>query len=191
MKNFRTGAKIEVFGYVGGIPELEFTPSGKKVCKMSIAIGGGQNIPADWYTGYAWEEDADVLNNMPLEKGDAVRLEGYPKMGAYISKKSGKAVADRRIMLNKISKFNEEGEELVLRLGVRSDKKEEVEEGPSKVVKERLDEIKKKLEEEEEDSGEEGNNGNKPKQLGMIKEEVIFDEESKDEKEIETKGKKK
>ena len=56
-------------------PELRYTPQGKAVCNMRLAINGVKKDDTTWLGAVAWERTAETANQY-LQKGDKVGLSG-------------------------------------------------------------------------------------------------------------------
>lgn len=84
--------RLEVIGHLGGDPELHFTPNGKAVCNLSIAVNDGQK-QADgtwsdetmWVRAEVWNEAGERLAEQ-LHKGNLVYAEGALKVREYTRK---------------------------------------------------------------------------------------------------------
>lgn len=69
--------KIVVWGNLGKAPELETTPTGKKVCKFSVATNehiGGKDF-TEWHNVVVWGDQAENCAKF-LDKGRTVLVEG-------------------------------------------------------------------------------------------------------------------
>lgn len=64
-------------GRVGKEPDMRFTPDGKAVCKVNVAVddGYGDKKSTIWYRVTAWEKLAEVVNNYVI-KGQEILVEG-------------------------------------------------------------------------------------------------------------------
>lgn len=83
--------EISLTGTVGRI-EGQYTPSGKMVCKFSLAVqvGYGDNKTTEWYEVVAWEKVADLFNEH-VGKGSKVQVRGDFKLQTWIAKKGQSA----------------------------------------------------------------------------------------------------
>ncbi len=61
-------------GNLGRDPELRYTPEGKAVCNLSVAVNAGRDKTL-WVTVATWEKLAEQCNEH-LHKGDQVVLSG-------------------------------------------------------------------------------------------------------------------
>lgn len=86
MKDFLTTFRGEVHGYTGGAVELQFTPKGKAVAKVSVGVGGGDGRPAKWVRLVFWEDSAELVNKVLTEKGMPIIAYGRVDAKAYLSK---------------------------------------------------------------------------------------------------------
>ena len=74
--------RLEVIGHLGAAPDLKFTPSGKAVCNLSIAVNNGTKQPDGswsddtlWVRAEVWNEAAERAAEQ-LAKGSLVHAEG-------------------------------------------------------------------------------------------------------------------
>lgn len=82
--------KVQLIGYLGRDPETRFTPTGRKVCKFSMAVtrhwragdDGEQKEATDWFNVEAWERLGEVCQQY-LVKGKLVYLEGRLQTDKY------------------------------------------------------------------------------------------------------------
>ncbi len=87
MEGFITKYNGSLAGYTGGPAEMMYTPNGKAVTKVSVAVGGGEGRKPKWVQAIFWEKAAEVANQVLEKKGMAVVIEGRPDASAYKSKK--------------------------------------------------------------------------------------------------------
>jgi single-strand DNA-binding protein len=88
---------VELLGWLGGDPELRFTPGGAKYCRFSIATrriagrdeGGNREYETEWTYVEAWERLAELCNSY-LHKGSRVRVSGSLRNDSWNDKDSGK-----------------------------------------------------------------------------------------------------
>lgn len=81
--------RLEVIGHLGGDPELSYTPNGKAVCNLSIAVNNGQK-QADgswsdetlWVRAAVWNEAAERVAEQ-VSKGNLVYAEGQLDIRDY------------------------------------------------------------------------------------------------------------
>ena len=69
--------EILIVGNLGRDPEMRYTPSGKAVTNISVAVNEkwGDNERTTWFRVSAWNGLAEVLNQY-LSKGDLVLVKG-------------------------------------------------------------------------------------------------------------------
>jgi single-strand DNA-binding protein len=74
--------RVQIIGYLGRDPETRFTPSGKKVTQMRVAVSrrwrdadGEAQERTDWFNVEAWGRLAEICGEY-LRKGSLVYLEG-------------------------------------------------------------------------------------------------------------------
>jgi len=87
MEGFATKYRGSLYGYTGGQAEMMYTPNGKAVTKVSVAVGGGEGRKPRWIQMIFWEKAAEVANQVLDKKGMAVIVEGRPDASAYKSRK--------------------------------------------------------------------------------------------------------
>lgn len=80
------GMRLEVFGRLGGDPELQYTPSGKLVTSPSVAVssGYGESKKTEWVKCTFWEKSADLFGKL-AKKGTYVWVSGTPKIETWES----------------------------------------------------------------------------------------------------------
>lgn len=120
MEGLLTKFKGIIIGYIGGEPEMSFTPSGKAVTKVSIAAG--QDKYTQWIRLQFWDEAAEIANNI-LEKGIPVYAEGRITGDPYISKKDGKPKCELKLTVDKLGVYQDDGKLVYMEL--KKVKKEE------------------------------------------------------------------
>lgn len=83
--------KIYLSGNLTKEPEVRYTPSGKAICRMSIAVnrGYGDNQTTDYFNLVAWEKTAELCGKF-LNKGSKILVEGRLKNNDYEDKKGVK-----------------------------------------------------------------------------------------------------
>ena len=74
--------KVQFIGNLGRDPEMRFTPNGKAVTNISVAVNrvwtgqdGQKQKITTWYRVNTWDKRAETINNQ-LSKGDQVYVEG-------------------------------------------------------------------------------------------------------------------
>lgn len=87
--------RAELIGYLGGDPEMRYTPSGKPVATFSVAcnevwIGddGQKHEKTTWVRVTTWDKRAETCAKY-LRKGSMVYVEGKPASSGWIDKQSG------------------------------------------------------------------------------------------------------
>lgn len=80
---------MQLIGRLGRDPETRFTPTGKKICQFSVAVGRrwksaeGENKEAtDWFNIEAWGRLGEICQQY-LGKGRLVYLEGRLQTDIY------------------------------------------------------------------------------------------------------------
>jgi single-strand DNA-binding protein len=69
--------RVTLIGNLGSDPEMRYTPSGKAVVNMRLAVntGYGDNTRVDWFTLVAWEKLAEACAQYVV-KGSRIYVEG-------------------------------------------------------------------------------------------------------------------
>lgn len=77
---------VQILGNLGSDPELRFTPTGKEVCEISVAVRNpsDDNNP-DWFRVVCWGKTALAVAEHK-NKGDQVVVEGHLKTDQYDDK---------------------------------------------------------------------------------------------------------
>ena len=84
----------EVMGHLGKDPELRVTPTGKSVCRLSVATSNRIfdketkkwiDKGADWHNVIVWGELAEKVSQ-EFKKGDAIMVRGKSKTRTYKDK---------------------------------------------------------------------------------------------------------
>jgi len=88
----------EVMGHLGKDPELRITPTGKSVCRLSVATSNRVfdketkkwiDKGADWHNVIVWGELAEKVAQ-EFSKGDAIMVRGKSRTREYKDKKGQK-----------------------------------------------------------------------------------------------------
>jgi single-strand DNA-binding protein len=81
--------KVQLIGYLGKDPETRFTPTGKKVCMFSMAVGhrwktggGDPKESTDWFNIEVWGKLGEICQQY-LGKGRLVYIEGRLQTDRY------------------------------------------------------------------------------------------------------------
>ena len=92
----RTLNKVMLIGNVGKDPDVNFTPSGVKVCQFRMATSeswkdkdGALQEQTDWHTIVAWRGLADVVERL-VHKGTRVYVEGKIRSRSYDDREGNK-----------------------------------------------------------------------------------------------------
>lgn len=101
MQEFFTKYRGYLAGYTGSPAEMMFTPNGKAVTKVSVAVGGGEGRRPKWIQLIFWEKAAEVANKVLDKKGMAVIVEGRPDASAYKAKK-GELKSQQTLTVDKL-----------------------------------------------------------------------------------------
>lgn len=76
-----------ITGHFGREVEARYTPAGKLVATVSVAVttGFGDNKETEWIKATFWEKSAEIIRKL-TRKGTKVLLTGTPKVEAWIGK---------------------------------------------------------------------------------------------------------
>jgi single-strand DNA-binding protein len=82
---------VNIIGRLGRDPELKYTPSGKAVCELNLAVddGWGENKKTAWIGCVLWDKKAE-LAAQHLHKGDQVGITGRLTQDSWDDKETGK-----------------------------------------------------------------------------------------------------
>jgi len=108
--------KLVMVGYLGGDPEMRFTPSGTSVTNFSVATtrkwknqDGSQGEETVWFRVAAWGNLADVCDKY-LHKGSLVLVEGMLKPIEAYTKNDGTPGANYQMHANLVRFLDRAGE---------------------------------------------------------------------------------
>jgi len=110
-------SRVQLIGNLGRDPETRFTPTGKKVCRFSVAVNrhwtsadGEPKEATDWFNVDAWGRLGEVCQEY-LNKGSLVFIEGRLQTDQYEhegeKRYSTKVVASQMQMLDRKSEESE------------------------------------------------------------------------------------
>lgn len=96
MRTYRgTLNSVELMGWLGGDPEMRFTPSGVAICKMRVATkrlgpqdaSGKREAETDWTNVDVWDRLAELCNSN-LHKGSRVMVVGSLRTDSWNDKET-------------------------------------------------------------------------------------------------------
>ena len=93
-----------IVGRLGRDPEMRYTPQGKAVASLSVAVdtyAGPGETKATWYRVSAWEKAAEACNTY-LHKGDLVLCEGEVSASAFKDKSTGEPRASLELRAHSV-----------------------------------------------------------------------------------------
>jgi single-strand DNA-binding protein len=87
---------VQLLGWLGGDPELRFTPMGIKMCRFNVATKhfggrdgeGRREYATDWTSVEVWDKLAEQCNEA-LHKGSRVLIGGSLRSDSWTDKESG------------------------------------------------------------------------------------------------------
>jgi len=85
-----------IFGNVGRINELRYTPSGKAVLNFSVAVNKTSNDNPTWFEVTVWNGLAESLAKN-LTTGKSVFCVGEVSVNAWVDNNTGKARASLKL----------------------------------------------------------------------------------------------
>ena len=83
--------QVNLIGRVGADPELRYTPTGKAVCEINLAVddGWGENKKTAWIGVVLWEQKAQLVGKY-VRKGDRLGITGRLSQDEWTDKETGK-----------------------------------------------------------------------------------------------------
>jgi single-strand DNA-binding protein len=83
--------QVNIIGRVGADIELRYTPSGKAVTEINLAVddGWGENKKTAWIAVTIWDKTAELASRA-LQKGDRVGITGRLSQDEWEDKETGK-----------------------------------------------------------------------------------------------------
>jgi len=72
--------KLIFSGRVGSDPQLHYSPTGRTVTDLNVAVGDGENT--EWFRATVWEKQAENCAQF-LKKGSRVLVEGRLKTESW------------------------------------------------------------------------------------------------------------
>ena len=83
--------QVNIIGRVGADIELRYTPSGKAVTEINLAVddGWGENKKTAWIGVTIWDKTAELASRS-LQKGDRVGITGRLSQDEWLDKETGK-----------------------------------------------------------------------------------------------------
>ncbi len=114
--------KIIVIGHAGQDAQLRYTPNGKAVVNLSVAVNerwkdanGDTQERTEWFRVEAWDKYAETITAL-VTKGRLVYVEGTPSADAWIDAKDGSVkgqVKIRATLLRLLDRKPDEAESAV------------------------------------------------------------------------------
>lgn len=99
--------RIILVGRLTKDPECRYTPSGKAVCSMRLAVDRGKDQPADFINIVAWEKLAETCANS-LAKGKQILIEGRLQIRQY--EKDGQKREAAEVVANRLRFLERKGD---------------------------------------------------------------------------------
>ena len=81
---------MEIFvGRLGRNPELKYTPKGKAVCYLSVAVNKNKVEKPEWKKVVVWEKQAEQCN-LFLKKGSEIFVQGQSRRNEFTNNEGEK-----------------------------------------------------------------------------------------------------
>jgi len=90
---------VNITGRVGGDIELRYTPSGKAVCNVNLAVdeGFGDNKKTLWLDVTIWDKQAETAQKF-VHKGDMLAITGRLSQDEWEDKQTGKKMTKIKLV---------------------------------------------------------------------------------------------
>jgi|688.fasta_scaffold943063_2 single-strand DNA-binding protein len=94
---------VNIIGRLGRDPELRYTPAGKSVCELNLAVdyGYGENKKTAWLGVVLWEKTAEIAAQH-LRKGDQCGISGFLCQDTWDDKETGKKQTKTKITAERL-----------------------------------------------------------------------------------------
>lgn len=95
---------VNIIGRLGRDPELKYTPGGKAVCELNLAVdyGWGENKKTSWIGCVLWEKTAEIAAQHLL-KGDQCGISGYLTQDTWDDKETGKKQSKTKVTCERLT----------------------------------------------------------------------------------------
>lgn len=107
--------RVQLIGYLGKDPETRFTPTGRNVCRFSLAVthrwklaDGEAKETTDWFNIEAWGKLGEICQSY-LTKGRLVFLEGHLRSSRY--EHEGEMRSITKVVINQMQMLDRKPEE--------------------------------------------------------------------------------
>jgi len=108
--------KVIIVGNLGRDPEVRFTPSGRAMCKFSVATTekwtdqqGQKQERTEWHNVIAWQRLAEIVGEY-VKKGNRIYIEGKLQTSSWDDKESGQKKYRTEIIANDLVLLGGRGE---------------------------------------------------------------------------------
>lgn len=108
MENFLTRFEGVLYAYTGSGAEMQVTPNGKNVTRLSCAVGGGEGRAPKWVRLIFWEDEAVEAQKIFDKAGMAIVAKGFPDVSCWLGK-DGKARCEQLLKVRKIGIMTNKG----------------------------------------------------------------------------------
>ncbi len=100
--------KVNLIGRIGADPELRYTPAGKAVCELNIAVddGWGENKKTAWIGVVLWEQKAELVQKYAA-KGDRIGISGRLSQDEWTDKETGKKQRKTKVVCEEVTLLGE------------------------------------------------------------------------------------
>lgn len=104
--------QVNLIGRVGADPETRYTPAGKAVCELNIAVddGWGENKKTAWIGVTLWEQKAELVQKY-VAKGDRIGISGRLSQDEWADKETGKKQRKTKVICEQVTLLGEKRDE--------------------------------------------------------------------------------
>lgn len=115
--------KVNLIGRIGADIELRYTPAGKAVCEINLAVddGWGENKKAAWIGVTLWEQKAELVKNYAA-KGDRIGICGRLSQDEWTDKETGKKQRKTKVVCEEVTLLGEKRERQQAQQPMRSER---------------------------------------------------------------------
>src|ERR1700755_555286 len=100
--------RVTLIGNVGKDPELNYTPSGVPVAKLSLATNerykdksGAWQDKTEWHNLIAWQKTAEIIGEY-VKKGSKIYIEGKLQTSSWEDKQTGEKKYKTEVVVSDI-----------------------------------------------------------------------------------------
>ena len=103
--------KVNLIGRLGSDPELRYTPAGKAVCEINVAVddGWGENKKTAWIGVVLWDQKAELAGKY-VRKGDRIGISGRLSQDEWTDKETGKKQRKTKVICEELTLLGDKRE---------------------------------------------------------------------------------